>query len=430
MDDMQYVLRCQDFTKRFGLWRGILENFSSHLEGDRSWGLFRPAYSFYSSTVYLLAPNVVYFMRFLTFSGIFVFSLLFVQNIADRAGKPPARLYYGLLILALLAIHSLYDGLGFISLQEPSGLCLAACGLYLFASARPGATPWFAALCFLFAAWFKTPFIWLLLGAGVFNVLVLKKRLLGLLSVLAALTNIAVAASFARSGGYTAHFTALKPGLMRETLIHFAGEFAVPALISLLALAAGLRYRRREFFSGDRYAALVGGTGALYLVNLLPWGSPNYHMGPPAYLLTLGLFIFLAPRFEFRPGRSGLVAGATVLGLAVCGHGFWKCLARDQTIQALRDWALALPQDGAVLALNGPESSGRFRELLTLRSHGKWNSPVVELPASGEGSFEGGAPSPHSPAYYIVFSDQGAGNSKFMSTPIAHFPLATVYRLK
>ena len=288
MDDLQFVARSKNLTGRFGLWRGILENTREHLRGDRAWGLFRPSFSLYSSTVYLLSPNLAYFTRFLTFIGMIAFALLAVSKLLHKAALKPGRHFYSFLLMTILSIHPLYDTLGFISLQEYSGLFLAMFGLFLFTDERHASNAWYAAGCFLLAALFKTPFVWLLLGAGIMAVFSRQKIALGIFCSVSAAATIGVAASFAKSGLYTAHFNEFRLSTVMITILSFFKQTMIPVLVCASAVFFGWRSKKRNFHVSAPYSALLLGAGSMYLANLLPWGSPSYHMGPPIFLMILG----------------------------------------------------------------------------------------------------------------------------------------------
>jgi hypothetical protein len=340
----------------------------------------------------------------------------------------------------LAANGSLYRGLWYSSLQELSALCFV--GLGLLARRRT----WPRLLGFLVAAWFKSPFAWLLIGYGVVLLLRRASRWWGALSLALGVGTLVAAAEFARSGSYTAALSFGPDHLWQNGKT--AAVALVPAIGVLLVGMLAFRIRPRwaprallaEDAGSDRLigpALLLGGAG--YLVNLLPWQTGAHYAAAYVYLLGAGAVLTLAgsarwpaagERVTGPGGRriaAGLLAVAVAIGLAVLASGGRYVWQNAQTTVGLRDCVLGLP-DGSLVGYNRPEAWDRLNSIV--HEHRPGSKSRVVLFRDGSSVGVNNTQTFTHADYYIWEPGYGTGTPALRSGPVVcRTSLATVYRV-
>jgi hypothetical protein len=417
-----------------GTWGGAFGAATVWYRLDLGWGLFRPAFWLYAGAFYLLPPGAAHAVRLLMLALAVAGPLAIARAATPGAARRAALCW----VAAVLATNvSLYRGLWFGSLQELSGLCCV--GLGLLARRRTGVR----LLGFLAAAWFKSPFAWLLVGYGLLLLLRRGSRGRGALSVTLGAGTLAVAAGFARSGSYT-RLTYDAGHLAADA--RTAGFALLPVGAVLAAGAVALRtwpwhalpLRTRPWrpwpwrpwpagVVGAVWPAdpigpglLLGGLG--YLANLLPWYTGVHYASPYVYLIGAGVALTLAPYAAPAVPRWWLAAGLAIvvtvgLGAAVAGARY--VYRNAATTLGLRDCVLGLP-DGATVGYNRVEAPGRLDTIVRFhRPATRTRIVLVPNGAPGSGLTD-----------YIWEPDYGPGTAALRAGPvICRTPLATVYRI-
>lgn len=240
-------------------------------QGDLSWGLFRPSYWIYPSLVYWMPVGLAHIVRLLMFAVAIAGPVLALRrNGLDRF----ATLMAALLILSAGSL--LINGLFFISLQELSGAALV--GIGFLTKSRGG-----RALFWVLAAWFKSPFSWLLIGEAI----VLWRRghrRQAVLNLVLGLGTLVVAAAFARAGEYTDKY-----GLDLWRILTNASKLVEvwTTLVLVMLLWWVISTQTVLRVNEASIVLLIGFTG--YTAQMLPWAVSGYYLGPIIYLM--GLFL-------------------------------------------------------------------------------------------------------------------------------------------
>jgi hypothetical protein len=304
------------------------------------------------------------------------------------------------------------------SLQELSGLCFV--GLGLLARRHP----WLLVACWVVAAWFKSPFSWLLLGYGLLLCRQRGTRPPGIAALLVAVPTLGAAALLARGGHYTNDVATLSASALRthaETALALLGP---PALV---LLAGALVLRSRIGAAGDPLALALLAGGAGYLVNMLPWRTDAYYAGPYLYLLTLGALLLLrdiqpVPRWRL----AGLLVPALIAG-EVAGFSMLTGWYTHANVTGLRDCVLRLPP-GSVVGFNRVEGWARLDGIVRLRDP-QWTGKLV-LVRDGQTVGEFWSQRVDHIDYYIHQPSYGPGTPAFMAGPVVcRTRQATVYRV-
>lgn len=382
---------------------------------DLAWGLFRPAYWVYVASFYQLPVGPAHAVRVAMLLCAFAGAVAAVVN----GSTGSRRLLLGVwTVLAIAANGAIFAGLWYPSLQELSGLCFVALGLL----ARRH--PWLLVACWAVAAWFKSPFSWLLLGYGLLLCRQRGTRAPGVAALLVAVPTLGAAALMARGGQYTNDVATLDPGVLRSHAETAFGLLGPPALV---LLAGALVFRSRLGPAGGplTWALLVGGAG--YLVNMLPWRTDAYYAGPYLYLLTLGGLLMLrdiepVPRWRL----AGLVVPVLIVG-EVAGFSLLTGWYTLTNVTGLRDCMLRLPP-GAVIGYNRVEGWVRLDSIV--REHDpQWTGKLV-LVRDGQIVGEWWSQRVDHVGYYIHQPSYGPGSPALMTGPVVcRTKQSTVYRV-
>ncbi|GIG56515.1 hypothetical protein Lfu02_08870 [Longispora fulva] len=402
---------------------GVRQTAELYRFTDGSWGLFRPMFWLYMGTFYLLPVKIAFTARMLMLATAVAIPAWLVWR---RTGSRP--LAAGAAVL-LAGNPSLLRNLAYPSLQEGPGVALVALGLL------PYRRPWPRILFWLAAAWFKSPFSWLLVCYGVLLLVRpgerrLSDRLHGLVALAAGAGTLVTAYTYSQAGDYTAALDFGSAKLFASAL-DAARQIGPPLLVVALgAFAFGLRYAGR-----DGVAWAVAGGGALYLANLLPWKTDEHYAGPYVYLLMVGVVLSVTPtRSPF--GATGATVGtagprvsaagaarrfavvaAALTGLLLAGVGGRYVYRNVANTAELEACVLRLPGTPLV-GYNRQEGAPRLTELAVLRRPG-WAGQVVWIPNGAPAGVD----------YYIHQDQYGPGTPALMTGPVVcETPLATVYR--
>ncbi|WP_412544029.1 hypothetical protein R8Z50_16460 [Longispora sp. K20-0274] len=399
---------------------------------DATWGLFRPAFWVYMGTFYLLPVKIAFTVRMLMLAVAVAVPACLVWR---RSGSGPLAAWAAIL---LAGNPSLLRNLAYPSLQEGPGVALVALGLL------PYRRPWPRLLLWLAAAWFKSPFSWLLVCYGL--LLLVRPgerrwsdRLHGVVALAAGVGTIVTAYTYSQAGEYTAALD-FGAGKLLGSALEAARQIGPPLLVVALGVVAfGLRYAGRDLVAW----ALVGG-GAMYLANLLPWKTDEHYAGPYVYLLMVGVVLSVRPtRVPFGAPGGRLDAAGTAAGAAGAATGTAGALGRVALVAAvltglvltgvggryvyrnvantaeLESCVLGLP-GRPVIGYNRQEGAPRLTELAVLRRPG-WAGQVVWVPNGDPGDVD----------YYIHQPNYGPGSPQLMvGGPVCVTPLATVYRAR
>lgn len=396
IDDSNLRMRAEDFNSQFGLLGGIWESLKYYALNDHGWGIFRPAFWMYESIVYLFSPKIVYSLRFLMLLGM-IHTSVEIMSEYESQKRRWLQLFAAVLILSNAA---LYWGLSFPSLQEYSGCFFATIGLW-FALRKHSF--WIPVVFYFVAACFKNPFLWLVFAHGIAHLIFDRKNLFSKILVLVVSgSTLLLMFGWARQGSYTSgyswsHISAIITTLKESLKPLF---YLTVFLLSFL-LVFRVKFQVRDMTLRDLIVLGWVGAGLIYFLQLLPWSASGYYFMGPYHLISVGLFVFLADRIaDYYHHKMKIYLGLTIgISLAVfcVSRGFWKVYSRNAFVVELRDWALNLPLEGRVLAINYPEPADRFYQLMQLRTARRWNNQVKYV-VSGQ-SF------PSDLNYYIVMTE-------------------------
>jgi hypothetical protein len=394
-------------------------------QADRMWGLFRPMFWISVAAFYQLPVGPAHAVRLGMLAVVFVGAIVTVT----RGTSGQRRLVLSVwTALVVLSIGSLFANIWYPSLQELSGLFFVSLGLLAWRR------PWLVALCWLVAAWFKTPFAWLLLAYGLLLLLRRGGRVVGAVSAVVAAGTIAAAVRYARVGTYTSDRVGrVQLDALDQHVLEAARGFLRPGAVIVLGavlLLPRIRWRRIDLDSAA-VPLIVGGLG--YLANLLPWRVDGYYAGPFVFLLSLGALLLLR---DIRPATStslsrARIAAALVLPALVAVHGFSQTVrhgwSTHATVTGLRDCVRSLP-DGSIVGFNRDEAWIRLHAIVKQHSP-TWTGQVVRVP---DGETVGRTEITTEPRldYYIHQPSYGPGTPALMTGPVVcRTPQATVYRV-
>ncbi|NJC70106.1 hypothetical protein HC031_10345 [Planosporangium thailandense] len=384
---------------------------------DLTWGLFRPAYWLYVAGFYQLPVGVAHAIRVAMLVTVFVGA---VSAVVDRASGQRRAVLTAWTLLAVAANGALFMGIWYPSLQELSALCFV--GLGLVARRRP----WLLFACWLVAAWFKSPFAWLLLAHGLLLCRRRSERVVGVVMTVSAVATLGGAAVLARTGQYTTAGTQLSLKVMHAHADTALGLLGAPALVVLAgALVFGSRLDRGR--DPLAWSLLAGGAG--YLVNLLPWRTDAHYASPYLFLVTVGALVALRDVDGLAPRRAlaGLVvplllSGAVVSDTALNG---WSTLTN---VTGLRDCVRGLPAR-SVVGFNRAEAWARLDAIVRAHDPG-WTGRVVLVP-DGQTAGQVGAERVDRIDYYIHQASYGPGTPALMAgAVVCRTRQSTVYRVR
>ncbi|MEV6522155.1 hypothetical protein AB0M43_09460 [Longispora sp. NPDC051575] len=222
---------------------GVRQTFELYRFTDSSWGLFRPLFWLYMGTFYLLPVKIAFTVRMLMLAVAVAVPAWLVWQ---RTGS---RWLVAWAALLLAGNPSLLRNLAYPSLQEGPGVALVALGLL------PYRRPWPRIVFWLAAAWFKSPFSWLLVCYGLLLLVRpgerrVSDRLHGAVALAAGAGTIVTAYTYSRAGDYTSSLE-FGAGKLFGSALDAARQVGPPVLVVVLGvLAFGLRYAFRR---GEAY---------------------------------------------------------------------------------------------------------------------------------------------------------------------------------
>jgi hypothetical protein len=267
----------------------------------------------------------------------------------------------------------------------------------------------------------KTPFVWLFLAWGVHLILVRRTKLGATVLAVGAATVI-LAAICARRGTYSETFV-VSADKIEMSLHSSISLFYWPVLVGVLCLIA-LRPRLSTVNWRDSLALMFAFGGALYMANLLPWGSLDVYYGSPVIWMLSAAAVRLISTAELRGWSGGfrfVAPAALVVAVLATGYLVHKIaiaqLHRNQAVVNMRDFALGLPDNRPVVAINGPEAAERLQQIVQFHRP-DWGGSVIYVDA---------AEATVHPDYYIKILDEGNVNSRLAVNPVHVWPGATVF---
>lgn len=332
VDDAGHVIGLRDFQEKHGYLGGIAAYAVELVRVDLTWGLFRPSYWAYPPIIYLLSPTSAHVVRLLLVLLALAGPLVHFY----RQGARGARLAMVALLL-LAAASSLYIGLFLVSLQELSGL--AAIGVGLLIPNR-----WGRLVAWTVAAWFKSPFAWLLIGQAVADWRRGERRLATANLILGGGT-LVLAFVAARGGSYTARYVLDPMGIWSnaQRLIEPMNALLLLSVVWWIAVTQG-RLRRNS----DTLVFGIGWAG--YTAQLLPWGVTAYYMGPISFLLGMLLASLLTdPESRSRWQAAIALLVPTLVAAFLVTTPLLQGLRINAAMAGVRDCLADMPNSNAVL---------------------------------------------------------------------------------
>jgi hypothetical protein len=393
IDDGNMLTILHGQQKAYGTLPGIPGDAYDWFRRDLTWGLFRPAFWVYAGTFYLLPVGPAHALRFaMLFAAVGGPMVAIARGFAGRA-RTAMVAWTG---AAMLSNAGLYTGIWYPSLQELSGLAFVGLGL---SSKRT----WPRLVCWLIAAWFKSPFAWLLLAYGLLLFRRRETRLPGAIAAALAAGTVLAASVMARGGQYTSAVSYSLSNVERN--LGTACGTLGGALIVVVAGLLVLRPRLELDAEPTATALLVGGAG--YVVNLLVWKTDGYYSSPYVYLITAGLMLSVREFgvLDRRRLLAGLLTPVLVTGyfLAAAVHTGRSNIG---TVIGLRDCVLNLPE-GSVIGYNRQEAWIRL-DYIVREHRPQWTGQVVMVEPNETTGFGRSGPGTHlnyvidQPGYYAI----------------------------
>jgi len=295
IDDANFALSWRKAALRGQSLAFSLQHVQGMASSDVQWGLFRPAYWVYPSLVYWLPSDVAHSLRLLLLLTAISGPLIALHR---RGLSMRGLAMAGLLITSAGSL--LANGLFFLSLQELSGAAFVGLGLTM-------RSHWWRIVLWVVAAWFKSPFSWLLIGEAVVQWR-RGKRLQASVSAGFGLGTLVVGALFASSGNYTARYD-LDPWRILTNAANLVEVWTALVLVMLLWWLIVTQTSLR--FTDLSLVLAIGFAG--YTAQMLPWAVSGYYMGPIMYLLGLFLASMLTNSSEFTFWRNALAFSLPVV---------------------------------------------------------------------------------------------------------------------
>ncbi len=378
MDDPHFAVMLQKNVDQFGIIQGIIHNFTSYIPDDRTWGMFRPGLWLYISTAYLLSPGVCYAVRLLTIlSSVFFLCFFFFKKYGHE------KTFYLPLALIVLASPVFYAGLGIVSIQETPGVLFVVLGLGLIFSFSNSIPLLILSFIFIFsAAVLKAPFIWVAFSASAFLYLN-KKKASGLILFFLTFLLFTVIYIWSKSGSYTGRIYHFDIQNIAITLKNFFRAFKYPLALIILDSCVMGPLPEKHWKEGRLISLVFLMSGFLYLGVLFVWGAGSYHLSPPIFMVSVGIFMFLRtsrdffkwkPLFRSELAKKAYYAFSIIVILFVSGRQGLYIYHSNQGIVGLRDWALTIPSETRICT-SGYEAASTFPKLMSMRSI-HWNNVV------------------------------------------------------
>lgn len=348
MDDSGFVLSLRREMTDHG-YLGIATHVLWMINVDLTWGLFRPAYWLYPSFVYVLPIELAHVVRLVLLGLAFAGPIVAFK----RRGSSSVTLVMGLTLMVIPALHLIW-GLFFVSLQELSGA--AFIGLGLMARSQLGRTG-----SWIIAAWFKSPFAWILIGQAA--VLWYQgKRRDALISGAFGIGTLLLAYAFSRTGSYTSGYT-IDYGAVIRVWSNIPRLLELTVALTLVALVWWLVSTRTTLQLSPLAVTLgVGWLG--YTLQLLPWGVTGNYAGAINYLLAVFLFSLLTSPEALTLTRKVIALSLPILISMISVYwSFNDIYERNSTARGITD--CIIESETSVVYLSprwGIEAERRFRE--------------------------------------------------------------------
>ena len=375
IDDPGFVLSLKAATADSNVLFAIWDHIISAAQNEPAWGVFRPAYWVYLATFYLLPVDVAHGLRMAMLLVAIAGPLVYIH----RRGASKSVIAFSAVLLGIAAAP-LTLGLIFLSLQELSGTALVGLGLMAKRS-------WVRTLWWVIAAWFKSPFAWLLIGYAVVLWRRGEKKLATLNASLGLLT-LALAFLFSRYGSYTAPRS--RTGLWQIWDAVYNNTFKIlesPMALLLIAVLWWLLWTegRIKF----RSAAIVFGLGWVgYTLQMTQWEVTFYYFGPILFLLGVFFVMTLDNSTEVNKLRIFIGLFLAVLILIVQTGGSLRfglmvnrsLITAEECLQKVGSGSYALT--GEMSSVVTIEGELRIMQNLELRDP-MWNGEVKFEDGSG-----------------------------------------------
>lgn len=364
IDDPGLVLGLQREVADHGVL-GYVTNSYRMFQTDLAWGLFRPSYWIYPSLVYGFPVGVAQALRLLLLTVAIVGPIIALR----RQGASRSTAVMGVVLMVIPATYLMW-GLFFVSLQELSGAALI--GLGLIARSQLRRTLWWT-----LAAWFKSPFAWILIGQAVVLWHQGKRRDAGVAASLG-LGTLLVSYLFARQGSYTAGYT-LSIGSLIRAWENTPKLLELPIALTFVALfwwlmTTGGRLRLNNL------AITLGIAWLGYTLHLLPWGVTGNYAGGINYLFSVFVVSLLEPPNTLE--RSRIWLSLTIPLLIASVSLFWSVrdlYERNQTARGITDCIVLTGSSSVFLSERwGLEAETRFHQNLII-SNPEWAGKVTLL---------------------------------------------------
>lgn len=411
IDDPMFVIGIQDSLLTSNYLTVVWNQFAGAVIGEPAWGVFRPSYWVYQSVVYVFPIDVIHGMRMAMFLVAIAGSLVFIR----RRGASGKQVIFAAALLGIAAAP-LSMGLIFLSLQELSGAAFVGLGL-MVSSPRKRTVMW------VIAAWFKSPFAWLLLGYSIILWRTGRKKLALVNAGFGAVT-LLVAVYFSRIGSYTAPRSRDSLwAIMDAFYTNMFKVFETPTALLLAVLVWWLLWTNSRI--RFRPMAIVFGIGWLgYTTQMTQWEVTSYYFGPILLLLGAVLVLSLSsgknisnPRFIAGISLALVIlviqtGGAIRNGLSTNG----ALISATECLQEIGSKSYALA--GEMHAVVTIEGADRIVQLVQLKDR-SWDGQIL---------FEDGSGVPlESSEYAIVFGKQesppGYSSTSVCGTdPVSIFP--------
>jgi hypothetical protein len=410
IDDPGHAAALQALSEQHGRLLASAQYAWQQASGDPAWGLFRPTYYVYASTVYHLPPAAVMSLRWLMIFVAAVGPAVFIWRTTRRLSVAAVT------VLLIATSATLFLGAIYLSLQELTGIALVAAGLWVTRG-------WLRLLLWSLASMVKAPFSWVLLAWGVSELSFSKRRVIGIIAAVVGGGVLATNVILSRRGSYTQGYSFDFPYLL-NSLVSLIGYPMALLLIAYIWWVATTRTTIRW----NPYAAVFLFGGAAYAATLLPWRAYDYYTSPVFYLMAVGLALLLGPPTVSSRGRIMLgLAGPALLAAFVSGQAVWEVSKTHQTLTGVRDCLESLgPEARTYIAgpvLTTSESAGRYEQILELRN------PDSDFTVAWVGEdWQGVADEP--PFYFLRNKINSPSVDLFDVDLICDFPNAEIFQVR
>jgi hypothetical protein len=363
IDDPGFVIDLHARMAREGWLAGTASFVGKNVNGDLTWGLFRPAYWVYP-LVYALPSALIHLMRLGMLAAAIGGPLVYLR----RRGSTWVVTTMAAALL-LLASTQLTPGLFFSSLQELSGAAFVGLGLLLRRDR-------WRTLSWLVAAWFKSPFAWLLIGQAI----VLwrsGRRRDALVSAGLGAGTLMISYLFARQGSYTTrYFRANWYAVLDTSYRNSKNLVGITTCLVLVALLWWLVTTATPMLWSPMAAIVaVGWLG--YTAQMLLWEVSGYYFGPILYLFGVAVALLLSEPAGLPPWRlAAVLVPPLLLSLVAFGGAIQQVLENNEIVRDIQACLTSKP--GSTVVMTGdspnivtPEGSLRIVQNVQLE-HADW----------------------------------------------------------